>query len=349
MKNKLSLEPPVEGKQAGSQLADGFFFVIWNIKADLDHLAKAFGLTHYASRMPCCLCPCQAGKDAEQDMKYNNFTTLAKWLHMQYTHGQWKLANQNCHWLFQLPYLSAVNVDPDELHALHLGVSAYFLGSVLFILCFQILAGSPSDNLNALWKMIVDMYRRLRTTCQFTNLTLNMFCNTSAPDRDYPKLKGKGAEIKDLVEPLHLIWSRHMRPGNHDDELVQSCLLHLCRAQNTLHDYTSEPFLPLPIAREFKTNITKLLQNYSLLANSADRQGLVLFAMVPKHHYVYHLGDRASYLNPRRGNTMVDEDHVGKIKEVVASCAHGTESHHVPTKFMEKYQWGKHMEYHYGF
>ena len=57
---------------------------------------------------------------------------------------------------------------------------------------------------------------------------------------------------------------------------------------------------------------------------------------------------RAYYLNPRKGNTMIDEDFVGQCKDIVAACASGTEAHRVPTKVSERYTWGKYLLEEYG-
>ena len=119
--------------------------------------------------------------------------------------------------------------------------------------------------------------------------------------------------------------------------------------QKILHDHSDEAFLPLPIAARFDNFVKAFLQEYTLLANRADRiPNLYLFSMTPKFHYLWHLGKRARFLNPRRGNTMVDEDFVGQCKDLVAACASGTEAHRVPEKFLERYNWGKHILLEYG-
>ena len=87
-------------------------------------------------------------------------------------------------------------------------------------------------------------------------------------------------------------------------------------------------------------HIENLLKYYSLLCNWADSEGLVFFSMVPKFHWLWHLGDKAKYLSPQKGNCMVDEDYMGTIKTMVRSCAHGTPSHNAPHAVFEKYRWG---------
>ena len=99
----------------------------------------------------------------------------------------------------------------------------------------------------------------------------------------------------------------------------------------------------MAVSRKFKQLVLGFLQEYTILANWADKQGRFIFSVVPKHHWYYHLGERAQCLNLRRGNCMIDEDFVGRVKTVVRSCSWGTESHNVPSRFVEKYTWGMYL------
>ena len=80
-----------------------------------------------------------------------------------------------------------------------------------------------------------------------------------------------------------------------------------------------------------------------MLANYVGNHVKLLFSMPVKFHYLHHMAARAHLLNPRKGNTMIDEDFVGRCKELVAACAHATEARVVPEKFMERYIWGKYI------
>ena len=336
-----------EAQRAGQKLADGLFLVIWSLKADLDHLAKAYGLPHYGSLFPCCLCPATADQSAPQDMWYNNFKHNARWKTKVYTCRDFQKLFPDPFYIFQLGYLTAVNVDPDELHIMHLGTSMYFLGSVLWIICFEHLGGSPDDNMNTIWGDIAKMYREIKTPCQFTNLTVNSFCDKTKPSDHYPKLKGKGAEVKDLVLPLSKIWS--LRKNNSKQRnLIDKAFKALVGIQKILHDHADKAVLPTGQSETFDKLVTDFLQSYTILANIADKESRLLLSMVPKFHYLWHLGKRAKFLNPRRGNTCIDEDYVGQCKDLVAKCAAGNEAHRVPCKFIERYQWGMYIQLMYG-
>ena len=99
-------------------------------------------------------------------------------------------------------------------------------------------------------------------------------------------------------------------------------------AKEILHANAMEPFLPQSQRTKFRALIIEFVLVYCVLANKADTEKKMLFTVAPKHHYMWHLGYRSMFLNPRVGNTMLDEDFVGRCKDVVQACAHGTSHFH---------------------
>ena len=114
----------------------------------------------------------------------------------------------------------------------------------------------------------------------------------------------------------------------------------LVELQRILHTHSSEPILPLAVARRFQSPVKGFLHDYSLMANAAEREDVLIFNVAPKHHNLSHLGDRALWLNPRQTCCLLDEDYVGKFKIVVSAWAHGTASHAIPNKVAEHYRCG---------
>ena len=92
MKNAYVPGTP-EADKAGTPLAGGYFLLIWNIKSDLDHLTKAFGLEHYGSNRPCVLCPATADETQPQSHWFNNFKSTAWWQSRCWSHNHWKERN----------------------------------------------------------------------------------------------------------------------------------------------------------------------------------------------------------------------------------------------------------------
>ena len=87
---------------------------------------------------------------------------------------------------------------------------------------------------------------------------------------------------------------------------------------------------------------------WSLVANDSDKEGLNIWNTPTKLHYLHHLGEKAMFLNPRRGNTMVEETYMGVCKTLAKSCLHSTDDVNMPKAFMDKYLWALHFMFVYG-
>ena len=134
--------------------------VLWALKGDLDYFAKGLFLWHYVSNAFCEICPAHSD-ETDPSMIWNNFKANALWKRSLYDVPQWRASHDILHWLFlELPYLSQHNVEPDELHVLHLGTSKYMLGSVLFVLCYKSLKGTPAQNMKKvfLWGCVPSIF-----------------------------------------------------------------------------------------------------------------------------------------------------------------------------------------------
>ena len=238
-----------------------------------------------------------------------------------------------------LPYLSVHNLEPDELHVLYLGVLQQMVGSVLFVLCFHVMVGTPTENVKAAWTSICRFYRVHSTKTQFTNMRLSSFHEAG----EYPKLKGKGAEIKDLTPALLELWMEHSNPMEQEHLLISGMLQSQCVANDILHEFKDEMLLPLEKAKLLATSIDAVLVNYSQLANLVDESAQLLWSITPKFHYSWHMADRAIWLNPRKGYCLSDESYMKVCKHIAKSCVHGSDDQQVPTSFMQGYRWGLHL------
>ena len=140
----------------------------------------------------------------------------------------------------------------------------------------------------------------------------------------YPKLKGKGAEIKYVVRAIASAWDHFRHDDTYEYETVRQLLSRQCEVQDILSDHSGNLFLPVAAAERFKKVVDDVLRLYTVLANKADGEGLLLWSVVPKHHWLWHLASKSALLNPRAGCCMVDEDYVGQIKHIVASSVTGS-------------------------
>ena len=125
-------------------------------------------------------------------------------------------------------------------------------------------------------------------------------------------------------------------------------LQHQVIAQQILYEHSEAIILPEQAALDFAQAIDKVLVMWSNVANDSDEKGLNIWNTVTKFQHLYHLGQKAMFLNPRKGNTMLEETYMGVCKTLAKSCLNSTDDHMMPKAFMEKYQWALHFMYVYG-
>jgi hypothetical protein len=331
---------------AGSSLAGGYFLVLWLVKADWDYQAKIFKLLHYARDDFCDFCPADISLD--KSMWPSNFSVGAPWKILCRTPQQWRDSNPGMHILFlTFSFLSVHNCYPDELHVLHIGVEQYFLGCVLWLLCFRVLRQTPKTNMNTVWDLILEEYTSLKSSSQYTNLGISSFVNPQKLHTSWPKLKGRGAEAKSLVKPMLNVWRKLKRGGAdslHDNH-VERALEHLDGIVNILDDYKYDMWLPDGESEHFKTLTDDFLNEYTWLGHASDDRGDRLFSAVPKLHMLWHMADLSQYLNPRRAANFIDEHYQKIMKTLGQKCIAGTKLHKVVLKMAEKYRWGMTFEY----
>ena len=181
---------------------------------------------------------------------------------------------------------------------MHLGTTSYMLGSVLWVLCYDSLAGSPVENMQAVWAIVKEAYRRDGSDSQFTNLTLSSFCDKSSPHSHDPQLKGKGAEIKGLVKPLLLCWHHFESSISHNYAIVLAMLEAQLRVQEVLTEFAMDLFLPKAVAAELAGLVDEVLRLYTMLANSADDDAQLLWSVTPQVPLVVALGPEECVSQP---------------------------------------------------
>ena len=187
-----------EGRLAGQDLAGGYFCIVWLLKSDLDYACNHLHLRHYSAAMSCDLCPCT--RHGPPAMWPSNFFSDSGWTSALYNVDEWKaLYPALPHWIFELDNVNQHNLEPVELHIIWLGTAMWFLGSVLWMLVFRVLPNDAPSNATSVWEQVSQCYSEMGASSQYTNLSINSFCNPAQPGGHYPKLKVKGTEVKSLT------------------------------------------------------------------------------------------------------------------------------------------------------
>ena len=324
-------DQPVAGK---------YKLVAWVLKGDMDFNVNHFEIPgHWGSNTPCPTCPCT--RDDNSPMAWNHFGDGALWKGMTFTDiDLYRIYCRSYTPPKQVPLIFTPLDDnglgmhlkssyKDTLHVADLGVSKHIGGSVLHELCYDILPGSAKENMDQIWNEIQQLYRAQQTSSQFSYLSLASFVTgtVDSPHANYPLLGGKGAEIRHLIPILNSIWRAHMRPGNNHDRMVERVLQMMTSFYECIN-YTDangvHPFhLPAHIAAKLVKDIDRLLTFYSHLSRESMLNNVMRWYIVPKHHYLWHLADEATDLNPRMSWCYANEDFVGKISIIGMSTRHG--------------------------
>ena len=209
---------------AGQKLCsdtEPYFGVLWSIKGDLDWYFKGLGLKSYNSVAPCEYCPCS--RALAPSMWPTNFGSNADWKGMLFSAEVWRAGKTTLHSLFStFSFLSQHNLEADELHILHLGVSQYYLGSLLWLLTYDCLEGTAEENFGRVWDMILEEYTSNPPTTEYSRLKLSSFHEPSEHDQHFPKLKGRGGEVKSLLLPMRAIWAKLKKPGLYYEKVCES-------------------------------------------------------------------------------------------------------------------------------
>ena len=148
---------------AGSPLCEDskpLFGVVWGIKGDLDWFAKGLGLRHYNSMNPCDYC--KATRSGSPSCWPTNFSADAAWRSQMRNAAEWRaeLTADSFALIREFQFLSMHNLEADELHILHLGVSQYCLGSVLWLLVYNSLPATPAANFETVWHELLTEYSK---------------------------------------------------------------------------------------------------------------------------------------------------------------------------------------------
>ena len=133
-----------------------------------------------------------------------------------------------------------------------------------------------------LWGEIAALYRERKSPTQFSSLGLSSFCDPDRPAADYPKLKGRAAEVKSLTPIIRDIWQRRQRADVQADAWVGGCFEALCKMQAILDESPEALFLEPIRARAFR----RALDDYLLAALLQARRGRrrVKRPALPKFH-----------------------------------------------------------------
>lgn len=329
----------MEAKRANTPLADGYFGVLWCLKGDLDYFASTLELQRYSSLCPCCFCEANSA-----DLPWTDFRPdVAPWLDRVWTAADWLAQHPNRSPLFNVVGSSILTVHPDYMHCKHLGTDQQTFGSVLWLLCYEF-AGEPEKLLEEAFALITKYYRDHKVSTRFTSIRLSMFTCAKQPRASPPKLKGKAAEIRNLGPALQAAWDARMDFQDLRHQQVRLLLQRGNRLEEILNEHPDAHALPGDVAADFLKVTHELLAIQTALNAHFVSQGLQLFHITVKAHYLLHCAMLAGVVNPRMSWCYCGEDFMQKMRTLVGSCCKGSQPSQIIVKVAVKYRRAMHQQ-----
>ncbi|CAJ1449555.1 unnamed protein product, partial [Effrenium voratum] len=293
---------------SGSPLADGYRGVVFLLRGDLDYLSKSLELQHASASQPCCLCLA----DRSAGLNFLDCRPGARWQSSVHTTPVWQRrfgsASQNPLW--RAPGITAMCYYPDVMHNKHLGMDAYFLGGVLKVMLQYAPLPQIFEQCKAHW-------REARDGNHFGQLRETMFLGKRG---DYPKLKGKAAEVRSMTPALLVAWRRlreaHGLRSTYAEqiELGLQCskdidvILDEARGELFFDDQTHERYV-------------ELHYHYAAMQTALHKrhweQGERVFNVTIKMHYAIHGALLSKHCSPRLSWCYSGEDLMQKAKVVL--------------------------------
>ena len=196
------------------------------------------------------------------------------------------------------------------------------------------------------WDKCLEYYRANPDSHRYNEIRISMFAGDETAQTTQPKLKGRGAEIKALGPALHAVWQHfvmsHANPSDQDEQidlgLQTSCLI-----DKIMHDNKHLYKLPPDTAQQFEVAVWTFLNVQNALGKHYPAQGLKLFIVTPKSHYLAHMGLTSGIINPYLGTCWTGEDFMQKMKGIAGVSARGNNIYQVNVKTVGRYALG--LEY----
>ena len=321
-----------------TRLAGGYYALLWRIESDPDFVTEFWDFPRCGSKKPCAYCPCErntmSNVSPDGFFAFDDFEIAppTPWMQAKYD-IEYFMARPEIfpNPMYKIPGVTPLTVCIDWMHTKYLGTDQYFLGSVLFTLCNNLMThGSAEANCAQLWKHVKAEYKARNTPTRYRVLKLSMFSNGSG---GYPSLKGKAHAIKHLGLILRDLFDKWHDESDPYHVGILRALNSSYRLEEILHLYKSDFKFPVEIGEEFCDLCLAHVRQQQALKDFKDRK---LFNITFKHHWLVHAGHRAKYQNPRMGWCFMGEDLMLKVRTMTHPCTFGTKGEVVHKKLLSR-------------
>ena len=303
---------------------EGLFMVPVFCTGDLEWFNLAHGLPRWNSRNPCGCCP--VSRQGMFNFKDVPAVRVDVWPDER---------RSSCH-LFRRT-LSPSGIIPDVMHTKHLGIDQRIAGSIVWMLIYQLMPGTPPENL----AVLIEDLRQARARNQEGpgNLTPGMFLGKLSDEHcreTYPCLRAKAAETRGTIAALEQVFPRYMDGSEQRHIQAHLALQFSKRIDELLQRHGSWKPSPQEHEELMSCGLSMLLC-MSSLTKAFLREGHCLFQLTFKCHWFLHSMELAQYLHPAYCWAYSGEDYMQKMKRLMQSCLRGRQPLSALGRFADQY------------
>ncbi len=261
----------------------------------------------------------------------------AEWQLEFWTNAEWWEAHTDRHPLLSVTGVGIQNCFPDHMHTKHLGCDKFNYASVLHVLCYEVMADDPATNLDVVWEECVAYCKLHGIKDRYRQMKPALVWKVRAPHANFPKMRGKAIEVRNLGEPLLHVWSARCDSTNILHQQITFMLRCSVKIEAMLKEHRGLFRYPPDIAAEFLQTTERYLQLTSSIARQYNEAGKKLWDVTTKHHILWHCAKSAELLNPSRSWCYMGEDNMQHVRKLAASSLAGTKAWCVGAKVLKKW------------
>jgi hypothetical protein len=331
-----------EGIKSGTDLAGGYSACLIQLCGDLDYYAKWLNFPRWSNHgKPCGLCKATfRGPYTWLDNR-----PRAKWIPSTLTLDNWQSHYTTTCPIFKVIGMSGLCVTMDYMHCMFLGWLQYVYGSVMYLLVFTLMNDEPLANLKVIGEFISEYQKTHPTTYKYRLRLdkLTMFVRK----KGFPKLRGRACDIMGLHAALLALWGKFMSPGNIQHKQVRYLLQLNHQLANTLDAFSPRygfMAVPEPQATQLEKWVLAMAQIHSQLLESFEAQGVKVFNLTAKTHFVVHSIMLARHIHPALVWCFKGETTMHMVQRLWKSCLPGTKHWGVSIKAALKHRHLMHLK-----
>ena len=219
----------------------------------------------------------------------------------------------------------------------------YLYGGCVYLLVFEILPGTPKENLQVIWCFMKNYYKTHKPLVRYRQFNkLTMFLRK----KDYPKLRGKAAEVKAFGKVLQEMWNHFMDQRDIQHKKIRFLLKNNAELDDILAEYSvtdGHYRLPEDGYQRFVTACFKVAQTTKALNEFYAGQDIRVFNVTSKVHCMLHVALLAKYLHPAMVWCYKGEDYMRVVQTLLQSCVRGNNPFQAMNKATRHYMLGSQL------